>query len=281
MGELLCKPVWYVTTSTGAPGAGYLLYSYEVGTTTPKALYQDLACTVPHTNPVVFDTRGEAEIYVDGAYKLVLKTAAGVEVWTVLETTNIATGLQAGTVAFSALDVNGNADISGTLNIGSGTTRKVAPAGTFVNNSSGYPIAGSSGYYLTVEDIPQSTWESVGPTGSGADNIWDALDSVPADANWIVVRAYTYAHSTGDTADAWRELQVYVRKNGSLVSAGTTSQVVYNTSYTTDTGNGAAGARTEFHIPVSTSIMFDVYWLATYNATKTVRFYLVGWGFNP
>ncbi len=69
--------------SAGLPLAGGKLYTYESGTTTPKATYSDAAGTVPNTNPVVLDARGEAVVFCFGSYTLVLKTAADVTVWTV------------------------------------------------------------------------------------------------------------------------------------------------------------------------------------------------------
>ncbi len=67
-------------TNAGVPAAGCLLYTYEAGTTTPKATYTDAAGLVPHTNPIVLDAKGEALIYWDGNYKVDLKTAGGVQI---------------------------------------------------------------------------------------------------------------------------------------------------------------------------------------------------------
>jgi hypothetical protein len=83
MGDQIYSPVMQVFTSDGDPGVGYKLYTYEAGTTTPKTVYTDEACTVAAANPVVFDSRGEAVIYYDDEYKFVLKTDADVTVWTV------------------------------------------------------------------------------------------------------------------------------------------------------------------------------------------------------
>lgn len=67
-------------TNAGAPAFGCLLYTYESGTTTPKLTYQDKAGTVPHTNPIVLDAKGEALIYWNGNYRIDLRTAAGVQI---------------------------------------------------------------------------------------------------------------------------------------------------------------------------------------------------------
>jgi hypothetical protein len=67
---------------TNLPLVGGKLYSYEVGTTTPKALYADPALTEPLTNPVILDSNGEATIYGADLYDLKLTDALDVELWT-------------------------------------------------------------------------------------------------------------------------------------------------------------------------------------------------------
>jgi hypothetical protein len=61
--------------NNGAVAAGCLLYTYAAGTATPKATYTDYAGTIPHDNPIVLDSKGEALIYWNGAYKVDLMTA--------------------------------------------------------------------------------------------------------------------------------------------------------------------------------------------------------------
>jgi hypothetical protein len=68
----------------GALLAGGTVDTYEAGTTTPLATYQDLAGEVANTNPVVLDAGGSATIRVtDGvAYKFVVKDADGDIIYT-------------------------------------------------------------------------------------------------------------------------------------------------------------------------------------------------------
>jgi len=63
--------------SNGDPLDGGLLYFYEPGTTTAKAVYSDSTGTVVLTNPVVLDSAGRATIWLDGYYKVVLKDSLG------------------------------------------------------------------------------------------------------------------------------------------------------------------------------------------------------------
>ena len=70
--------------ANGAPLAGGLLYTYEAGSTTPLATYTDSTGVSANTNPIVLDSRGEANVWLSFvAYKLALYTSAGVLIWTV------------------------------------------------------------------------------------------------------------------------------------------------------------------------------------------------------
>jgi hypothetical protein len=76
---------WQFFDNSGVPLAGGLLYSYEAGTTTPAPTYTSAAGTIANTNPIVLDAAGRppSEIWLSPiAYKLVLKTSAGVLLWT-------------------------------------------------------------------------------------------------------------------------------------------------------------------------------------------------------
>ena len=70
--------------ANGAPLAGGLLYTYEAGSTTPLVTYTDSTGVSANTNPIVLDSRGEANVWLGAAiYKFALYTSAGVLIWTV------------------------------------------------------------------------------------------------------------------------------------------------------------------------------------------------------
>jgi len=87
MANFLGTPKLQYFDNNGDPLSGGLLYSYYTGTTTAKATYPTLADalagTNANTNPVVLDSRGEANVVMSGSYKFVLKTSAGTTLWTV------------------------------------------------------------------------------------------------------------------------------------------------------------------------------------------------------
>jgi len=56
----LSYPKFQAFDNNGRLLIGGKLYSYQPGTSTQKPVYSDRALKVPHTNPVILDSRGEA-----------------------------------------------------------------------------------------------------------------------------------------------------------------------------------------------------------------------------
>lgn len=70
--------------ANGAPLVGGKLYTYAAGTTTPLASYTDSTGNTANTNPVILDSRGEANVWLSGAiYKFALYDSTNVLIWTV------------------------------------------------------------------------------------------------------------------------------------------------------------------------------------------------------
>ena len=70
--------------ANGDPLVDGLLYTYEAGSTTPLVTYTDSTGVSANTNPIVLDSRGEANVWLGAAiYKFALYTSAGVLIWTV------------------------------------------------------------------------------------------------------------------------------------------------------------------------------------------------------
>ena len=75
---------WQFFDNNGVPLAGGLLYSYAAGTTSPLTTYTTSAGNTANSNPIVLDAAGRPanEIWLAAnAYKLVLKTSTGVQLW--------------------------------------------------------------------------------------------------------------------------------------------------------------------------------------------------------
>lgn len=84
MAVLSPQPKMQFTTAAGVPLSGGKVYTYIAGTTTPQATFTDYTGATPNTNPVILNSRGEANIWLGGAlYKFRLTDANDVEIWTV------------------------------------------------------------------------------------------------------------------------------------------------------------------------------------------------------
>lgn len=76
------KPQFF--DNNGDPLVGGKLYAYAAGTTTPQDTYTDAGETAANTNPVILNSRGEADIWLTPGvhYDFVLKSASDVLIWT-------------------------------------------------------------------------------------------------------------------------------------------------------------------------------------------------------
>lgn len=83
MASLLPEGKQKYFNTAGVPMTGGKVYTYDAGTSTPRATYSDAAGLIPNPWPVVLDARGEATIFWSGAYKVTLKDPDDVTIWTV------------------------------------------------------------------------------------------------------------------------------------------------------------------------------------------------------
>ncbi len=162
-------PKFQAPDINGVNLSGGKVYFYLTGTTTDKDTYSDEALTTINANPVILDSRGEADIYLSGEYKVVLKTAADVTIWTldpysglILATTdiNVQTASYTAVLEDSLRDVYMNVVSSNTFTIppnsevpfsngvtlivtwyGAGQTTIAEGAGVTVRTSSSLAIA--------------------------------------------------------------------------------------------------------------------------------------------
>ena len=75
-------PQFFYNGTPAAPLAGGLLYFYEPGTTTPKNTYSDNALSTANSNPVVLSASGVmSNVFLNGAYRVILKDKDGVQQW--------------------------------------------------------------------------------------------------------------------------------------------------------------------------------------------------------
>lgn len=158
-------------------------------------------------------------------------------------------------------------------------TQIAAQTKTFVTAADGGPYISSTNFDIDA-NLTASTWESIGPTGSGATNIWTALDSVPAGVDWIELKIIMDARSTGDTASVQRVIRLNGRKNGGSVTSLTTTLLARQQTYLDSSGFGSVDSITIVKVPVDSSVIFEALWANSYNNLWHIDIYLTGCGYN-
>jgi len=181
--------------AAGIPLAGGFLYTYEAGTTTPQATYTDSTAATANSNPIVLDSRGEANIWLSSAnYKFKLTDSDGTEIWTV---DNIAAPSTALSPVFSS-NVTISANTSGpallVTQTGAGAAIRVQDsadpdASPFVVDTSGQVGVGTATPANAIDvaggAIQISTSGGTARTVMSADST-DSIFSVNDDRNFTV-----------------------------------------------------------------------------------------------
>ena len=123
MAVLLPEGKQSFATATGAPLVGGKVFTYDSGTSTPRTTWSDANQTAPNANPVVLDGRGEASIYWNGSYKVVLTDAAGVTIWTADPVTSTVGAIVATTITASgAVTFSSTLAVTGAATFAAGVT---------------------------------------------------------------------------------------------------------------------------------------------------------------
>lgn len=191
--------------SNGDPLVGGKLYTYAAGTTTPLATYIDQAQSGTNTNPVILDSRGEANVWLGttGLYKFVLTTSTDSAVWTV------------DNIGYQYLSPNDlynqgtEVDVASasTVNIGAENTCFLRVTGTTTITSFGTTYKGPRYIrFAAALTLTHNASTLILPTGAN-------ITTAAGDYALVVPKA------TSGTADGWA-VAVYQKANGqALVSA--------------------------------------------------------------
>ena len=141
-------------------------------------------------------------------------------------------------------------------------------------NWDGRAFAGTTHFNFDFRTaIAASTWESIGPTGSGADNIWTTLDKVPDRAKILVLGIQVRAPYS---ASGNNLMETYAVK-GDVVSP---VRSLYNLIATVgcDTPNSGASGFSQcgnmFFMPVDDDKTFQLSWKSTYGTPFGWLYYL-------
>jgi len=96
------SPKMQFFTAAGVPLVGGKLFTYASGTTVPLATYTSSAATTANANPVILDSRGEANVWFGPSrYTLLLKDSLDNLIWTA-DGVNSVLGVQNPTIVAAA-----------------------------------------------------------------------------------------------------------------------------------------------------------------------------------
>ena len=129
------------------PLAGGKVYTYAEGTTTPKITYKDNAGVTSNANPVILDANGEADIWLDGFYKIVLKDKNDVQLWSV-DNVSSKEGSEKITTLVDAATIITDASLSNLFKVTLGGNRTLAAPTN--------PSAGQKVTWIFVQDATGS-----------------------------------------------------------------------------------------------------------------------------
>jgi len=161
--------------ANGNPLAGGKLYTYAGGTTTLLATYTDSTGTTSNANPIILDSRGEANVWLTPgtSYKFKLTDANDVQIWVVDDISVLSTASFGTVSSVSVVSANGLAgtvanptttpaitlstSVTGLLK-GNGTAISAATAGTDYQAPITLTTTGTSGaatFTSNTLNIPQ------------------------------------------------------------------------------------------------------------------------------
>jgi hypothetical protein len=213
--------------AAGEPLVAGRLYTYIAGTTTLQATYTDSSGAQANTNPVILDSRGEANVWLGGAvYKFVLKDADDALIWSV-------DNISAPTSAVSPV-------LSGSITIDSNTT---TPALKITQTGVGPVLRVQDS---TDPDVTPFIIDTNGNVGIGTATPASALDVA---SPGVITGAWAYLPSgtamlfvqtaapTGWTKSTTHDNKALRVVSGAASSGGTTGFTSVFTSRTITTAN--------------------------------------------
>ena len=137
--QLAPLPVQSFRDSNGNPLAGGLLYTYSAGTSTPLATYTDSTGATPNANPIVLNSRGEANLWLTTgqSYKLILQDSLANLIWSVDQVGNATGVVPAASGANVDITSLGNNTTTIYTTAGTATTYAITPVPAYTAYAAG------------------------------------------------------------------------------------------------------------------------------------------------
>lgn len=202
--------------NNGDPLVGGKLYTYEAGTTTPKATFTNADGDIQNANPVILDLNGYANVWLeDGAYKFILKTSADATLWEVDDIQGDSTAAFGSQVVTQASNLAiTNVYAQAIVNATATQTHSLPPAASV-----------GSGFYYVVNNTSASGTVTVDPDGA---------ETINGAAN--------YAFTAGTSGIVYTDGSNWFTGFDKAVVAANLSARAANTVITNNTASSAAPA---------------------------------------
>ncbi len=240
----------YTANGVALPCSGCYLYSYQAGTTTPKATYTSSTLGVSMPNPIRTNSAGYAisgsgaitGVWVAAAscYHLVFKNASAVTVWDQDNLCSPASFTGAGTLTNVATGcglTGGPITTTGTI---SETLLTAAHNGTYAI------LTGDCGKSLTTNTTAAWTIAQAGTTGFAAGKFWTANNIGSGSLTITATTSTFYGGSTANisgsvlTVPAYTSVKIFSDGTNYQVLAGGGGSVGVNSKTFAINGNGSA-----------------------------------------
>lgn len=198
--------------------------------------------------------------------------------------------------AVVSVDGNGAETINGSttaLEVGQweAVTVRLNSAQTGWITGDGAPVAGhvkagneylqdggtSYGTFFTSFEVTEEAWETVGPTGSGATNIWTAMDNLPSGARILKAMAYVSLVPTASTSSV--SVASYITSGAVASPSVVASNRFVLESINMNSAGSGEGVITKraIDIPLDEDRVFKVYWDESNNSSaQSLIFYYMG-----
>lgn len=237
----------------GNPLSGGKLYSYEAGTTTPKATFTTAAGSVENANPIILDSAGRATLFIEGSYRFDLFDSNDVLIDSTDNVTAFTTTGAEEDSFFESFSGDGETLVF-TLSEAQGTDEKILLVATAFEYS-------VNGDFSTDSDWTKGTGWSI---GSGVATATGAISTdLEQDAGRSLVDGklykltYTITRSAGSitpeiggTAGTARSSDGTYTEN---IIAGSTQKITFTTSGFTGTVDNVTVTEVDGISPISTS----------------------------
>ena len=215
--------------NNGVPLAGGLIYTYQAGSSTPLATYQDNGGTIANANPIVLDSAGRVpnEIWLlNGySYKFIITSASGTSLITL---DNLYGILQTAPAVTNTVP-------SGLIAIWSGSTGSIPSGWLLCNGSNGTPdlrnsfILGAGNTY------------AVGATGGSTDAIVVSHTHAATSTSVVSDPSHTHTQTVGNAGGSTSNQASYSNSGANFATSSNINAALTGITVATSTTNATAG----------------------------------------